>query len=480
MNADNSVSAEIKSIADVMSLNLQIPNYQRPYCWEMDNVRQMLTDIQYSKESGRQKYRIGSVILHQDGDTYNIVDGQQRLTTLSLLKKACGYICDDKLKFNHEDSYKHIQENYLFLQTWLDENCRTSKKDFWEYITKSCDFVQIVVTDLSEAFQMFDSQNGRGKELEAYNLLKAYHIRAMELESQEEKIKCDKQWEAATLYDATPTIIGDVNGNIDLLKQLFDEQLYRSRIWSRQSSANAFSKREIGEFKGFTIDKNHPAKFPYQNPQLLQYLTAKFYKNVLEGTVSVQTRFLSGDDGNINPFVNVNQKIVNGKSFFEYIETYTEIYKRMFVDLGSFQLAEFKGFFYKYCLNYGAKEEERLEPYAFHAKGYQSNRDGDTYLRELYKSLVFVLFDKFGENGLNKYYKILYRLVYINRLANKKVKYALVADLPHDYFSVIANAKDLADLSQLYQIFEKIKKEKKLDNYSNIDGSIIEFVKEGK
>ena len=480
MNTDNSVSAEIKSIADVMNLNLQIPNYQRPYCWEMENVRQMLTDIQYSKESGRQKYRIGSVILHQDGDTYNIVDGQQRLTTLSLLRKACGYTCEGKLKFNHEDSYRHIQENYLFLQTWLDENCRTTKKDFWEYIAKSCDFVQIVVTDLSEAFQMFDSQNGRGKELEAYNLLKAYHIRAMELESQEEKIRCDKQWEAATLYDATPTIIGDANGNIDLLKQLFDEQLYRSRMWSRQFSANAFSKREISEFKGFTIDKNHLAKFPYQNPQLLQYLTAKFYKNVLEGTVSIQTRFLSGDDGNINPFVNVNQKIVNGKSFFEYIETYAEIYKRMFVDLGSFQLAEFKGFFYKYCLNYGAKEDGRLEPYAFHAKGYQPNRDGDTYLRELYKSLVFVLFDKFGENGLNKYYKILYRLVYLNRLANKKVKYALVADLPHDYFSIIANAKDLADLSRLYQIFEKIKKEKELDNYSNIHDCVIEFVKEGK
>lgn len=480
MSVNHNVSAEIKSIADVMNLNLNIPDYQRPYCWEIGNVRQMLTDIQYSKESGRQKYRIGSVILHLDDEVYDIVDGQQRLTTLSLLKKACGYDCDDKLKFNHVDSYRHVQENYLFLQNWLDENCRDSKSVFWEYVEKSCNFVQIVVTDLSEAFQMFDSQNGRGKELEAYNLLKAYHIRAMELECQEEKIKCDKQWEAATLYDATPTIIGDANGNIDLLKQLFDEQLYRSRIWSRRNSAYAFSKREIGEFKGFTIDKNHLARFPYQNPQLLQYLTAKFYKNVLEGTVSVQTRFLSGDDGNINPFVNVNQKIVNGKSFFEYIETYVEIYKRMFVDLGSFQLSEFKGFFYKYCLNYGAKEDGRREPYAFLAKGYKPNRDGDTYLRELYKSLVFVLFDKFGESGLNKYYKILYRLVYLNRLTNKKVKYALVADLPHVYFNIIANAKDLADLSQFQQIFEKSKEGKNLDNYSNIESSIIEFVKEGK
>ena len=249
---------------------------------------------------------------------------------------------------------------------------------------------------------MFDSQNGRGKELEAYNLLKAYHIRAMEQDSQDEKIRCDKQWESATIYDATPTIIGDANGNIDILQQLFNEQLYRSRIWSKKYVAYNFSKKNIGEFKGFTIDKNHPVQYSYQNPQLLQYLTTKFYKNVLEGTISTQTRFISGDEENINPFVNINQSIVNGKSFFEFIETYVEIYKRMFVDLSSFQLSEFKGFFYKYCLKYGADEKERFTDYSFHPKG-NACRSGDSYLRELYKSLVFVLFDKFGEKGLYKY-----------------------------------------------------------------------------
>ena len=47
---------------------------------------------------------------------------------------------------------------------------------------------------------MFESQNGRGKELEAYNLLKAYHIRAMSYSSQEDKILCDKRWEDATMH----------------------------------------------------------------------------------------------------------------------------------------------------------------------------------------------------------------------------------------------------------------------------------------
>ena len=314
---ENTVAAKIVSIEEVMNLNLEIPNYQRPYRWETENVRQMLEDILYSMESKKQNYRIGSVILHKENGIYYIVDGQQRLTTLYLLKSVCGKEIDEKLKFNHIDSYTHIKENCKFIDTWIKEAISVSKEDFWNYTANSCSFVQIDVTDLSEAFQMFDSQNGRGKELEAYNLLKAYHIRAMEQNSQEEKVKCDKQWESATLYDATPTIIGDANGNIDVLKQLFDEQLYRSRLWSKRNKANKFSKKEIKEFKGFTIDKNHLAQFPYQNPQLLQYLTSKFYKNVLEGTISTQTRFTSGDEENINPFVNINQNIVNGKPFFD-------------------------------------------------------------------------------------------------------------------------------------------------------------------
>lgn len=466
-----------------MSLQLEIPVYQRPYRWETENVWQLLGDILHSKESGKPKYRIGSVILHKeykDGQVfYNIVDGQQRLTTLYLLQKVCGGNIDDKLKFNHIDSFQHIIKNTKFIESWIKENCGSNKASFWEYVQNSCDFVQIEVTDVSEAFQMFDSQNGRGKELEPYNLLKAYHIRAMEQNSQDEKIECDKQWEAATLYDATPTIIDDANGNIDILKQLFNEQLYRSRRWSKSNYAYEFTKGEIKEFKGFTIDKNHLAQYPYQNTQLLQYLTSKFYKNVLEGTVSVQTRFASGDGESINPFVSINQQIVNGKPFFDYMQTYVEIYKRMFIDLGSYQLSDFKGFFYKYCLNYGADESGRhSDQYPFYPKG-KAWRSGDSYLRELYKSLVFIVFDKFGEKGLNKYYKVLYRLVYINRLANLQVKYNTVAGIPHKYFDIIIQAKSLADLSKLENEFEKLKSEKDLDRFQNIHESIIEFIKNG-
>lgn len=447
---EQNIDAAIVSVGEILNMsNLCIPAYQRPYRWSEKNVRQLLEDILESKNAGKKSYRIGSVILYynEEKTTLDIVDGQQRLTTLFILAKACGEsITQNSLKYNHFDSVTNIKNNYSFIRLWLNENCKDNSGDYLKYIKESCEFVKIIVCDLSEAFQMFDSQNGRGKELEAYNLLKAYHIRAMEQESREDKINCDKRWENATQYDATPKI--DNDPNIDVLKQLFDEQLYRSRIWSRKEKAGEFSKKEIDEFKGFTIDKNHPAVFPYQNPQLLQYLTAKFYKNVLSGTVATQNRFVGGDNDNIDPFVNINQQIVNGKPFFDFIETYVEIYKRMFIDVGTYQLSEFKEFYYSYCLNYGDDKENRSQEIAFKPK-YPATRDGDTYLREAYKSLVFVLFDKFGEIGLNKYYKILYRLIYCHRLEKPAIKYKFVETLPSKYFKIILEAKDLADLSEL-------------------------------
>ncbi|MBQ3832668.1 MAG: DUF262 domain-containing protein [Bacteroidales bacterium] len=457
--SENKIDAEVILVRDILTIqNLRIPEYQRPYRWEEKNVRQLLEDIMASKTSGKKNYRIGSVILYDnpEEETLDIVDGQQRLTTLYLIMKACSSNnYQNTLKFNHIDSFKNIKRNYAFINSWVNEYCKDSKNNFSNYIAESCDFVKIVVKDLSEAFQMFDSQNGRGKELEAYNLLKAYHIRAMEQEDRDEKIMCDKRWEEATQYDATPKIKDDPN--IDVLKQLFDEQLYRSRIWSKKHKAEYFTKKSIDEFKGFTIDKNHPAIFPYQNPQLLQYLTSKFYKNVLAGTVATQNRFDTGDDERIDPFVNINQQIVNGKSFFDFIETYVEIYKRMFIDIGTYQLGEFKEFYYSHCLNYGDKGEHRKNIFAFYPK-WPATRSGDTYLREVYKSLVFVLFDKFGENGLNKYYKILYRIIYSYRLSKSQVKYAFVSELPSPLFRIIKDAKDYAELTKLYEHIPQVNK----------------------
>ena len=274
---NSKIVATIKSVCDVLiQQTLTIPTYQRPYRWQESNVVQLLDDILLAKECEKNSYRIGSVILHQDGNTLNIVDGQQRITTICiLLSQFDKEIKYADLKYRHLESQNNILNNYSVIKSWVSTYLikENEKEEYIKFLLKNCNFVEIVVSNESEAFQMFDSQNGRGKELEAYNLLKAYHIRAMELDTQQTKIECDRCWEGATC---------DAYGR-DILKQIFNEQLYRTRIWSNNENAWQFSKKNIDEFKGLTIDRYHQGSFPYQNKHLLRYLTSRFYDNILKG-----------------------------------------------------------------------------------------------------------------------------------------------------------------------------------------------------
>ena len=430
-DAETKIVPNVYNTQSLLSLNLSIPIYQRPYVWTTSNVELMLSDIKKSIDQGKESYRLGSVILHEN----DIVDGQQRISTLYLVRKALSeklnisYEDNCDLKYNHALSFEHLRDNYQYIKNWLSmQNDCTA---FAEYLDTHCEYIVLKITGregLTLAFKLFDSQNGRGKPLEAYNLLKAFHLRAMDSLSTDEKIKCDRSWEQSTRFQITP----NATSTYDILKHLFDEQLYRSRIWSRNKSAWEFTKKQIGEFKGMFIDKYNNPQYPFQNQQLLLYMTEKFYQGFLSGTMPTCSRF-ADDDMIINPFTSISQPIVNGKEFFIYIQTYAELYKRLFLELDSYQLREFKTFYKKYCLGYDGHW-----------------RRGDNYVREMYKSIILFIFDKFGENILNKYYKILYLLTYFVRRKYSKVFYQTVAKHPQEFFSIIMNAKSEFELKTLY------------------------------
>ena len=494
------ISANIKTIKNVLEKELCIPDYQRAYRWTKANVLQLMDDVRISMESGKQEYRVGSVILYQNATKhFEIVDGQQRLTTILLILLKVGGIGGvkvlDSLRY-HGESCSAIRDNAGYISEWLADKRDDWKLRFVNYLQTQCKVAEIVVDDLSEAFQMFDTQNGRGKSLELYNLLKAYHIRALEQNTQDEKIRCDREWEDATQYDATPAVENDPN--VDILKQLFSEQLFKSRLWCRgdicraDGAAKTFSKDDIEEFKGFTVDKNHPIEFPFQNPFLLQYMTEKFYQNVLSGSIGIVPRFVSGETGESNPFVNINQQIINGKAFFEYTQTYVDLYKKMFIELGTYQLADFKKFFYFHCLEYNRSSFLDLKDSSewisargasglFRHTDSQSRRSGDGYLREVYKSLCFVLLDKFGEKVFNRYYETLYRLVYQFRLNVNAVKYQTAMKDPVEYFRVLDNARSVIDLMEFDKMLAGKLKGCKFNHVDKIkDTLLVKFIREGR
>lgn len=422
---------KVKLIELIENKRIHIPEYQRPYRWTQKNVEQLLEDINTARLNGKTDYLIGSVILHindYDGDyKLEIVDGQQRLTTICLIAKVLG--CHNtlpSLRYSHHDSFYHIKENYTFIKDWIALNIADGQ-NFLDYIFYNCQFVQITVQKLQEAFQLFETQNGRGKELEAYNLLKAFHIRAMLDSSTQDKIDCDVRWEDAALFV-------DGSGNrMDLLRQLINEHLYRTRIWSRNGEAEKFTRKDVEEFKGLTIGRDNQLDFAYQNILVQQQIAAGFMQSMNQGLFKVKSRFEHGDPDNMSPFVSINQMIINGRPFFEYIETYIEIYKRLFVQAESSQLALFKNFYNDYCLYSGC------------------HRAGDSYVRQVYKSAIILLFDRFGEKGINYLYKDLYICVYRMRLEKKQIRYTSMCKLSTSgyLFNAIQNAKNISDLANI-------------------------------
>lgn len=86
-NAQNQI--DILPVSECLQLNLSIPEYQRPYKWSVHSINDMLWDInnsiQQSHIYGDYKYRIGTIILHSSDGLLNVVDGQQRLISLTLI-----------------------------------------------------------------------------------------------------------------------------------------------------------------------------------------------------------------------------------------------------------------------------------------------------------------------------------------------------------------------------------------------------------
>ncbi len=64
-----------------------VPIYQRNYSWTKDEIEQLLNDINDVSDGGKGKYYLGSLIVNQLGaNVFEVIDGQQRLTTLYLLE----------------------------------------------------------------------------------------------------------------------------------------------------------------------------------------------------------------------------------------------------------------------------------------------------------------------------------------------------------------------------------------------------------
>ncbi|MBN1617718.1 DUF262 domain-containing protein [Candidatus Dojkabacteria bacterium] len=289
---------------EIPNINLVVPNYQRPYKWTAKNVIQLLDDILDAKNDNKEVYRVGTLILYQEEESiYNIVDGQQRTITFSLLLKALDAnsinFLDQPLTSNSYNR-RNIPNNFRTLERRVNNiSDSRDRGELLDYLKNNCELIVVITVDLSEAFQFFDSQNARGKKLYPHDLLKAYHLREMKDLDVVETEKVVKEWENLDQKD---------------LSRLFSDYLYRVKEWTKGNKAWELTEHNIQKFKGVTRQDN----FPF----------AQFYKGAFAYADMVNHSampFVSGIR-NFNPF-QLDTPIVAGKSFFDYAKHYFTILK---------------------------------------------------------------------------------------------------------------------------------------------------------
>lgn len=275
---------EIWSVDELLEQNLVIPSYQRPYKWTGKNITELILDIQKSIEDGKKysnfKYRVGTVILYRGSDTepYEVVDGQQRLLSFLLLKL---YLKPDftcrllSTKFSDKVTKQHLHDNAQYIREWFSSVDDVTKEAFNRALGDTLEVVVLTVNELSEAFQLFDSQNTRGRELYPHDLLKAYHLREIH----------DK-------YDMQRAVLKWESKEPKAIRELFDSYLFPLWNWSKRRKSGSFTAAEIDRYKGIE--------------ETSDYTYAKRANKA-------------------KPYFQIVEPIISGRDFFDMVEHYMQM-----------------------------------------------------------------------------------------------------------------------------------------------------------
>lgn len=219
------INFEIKGIGKLIKeSHLKVPIYQRPFAWEEKQIEELLNDI---KESiNEEEYFLGTIVLTkiQELNRLEIVDGQQRISTIAIFfaalkmnlsdKKSSNKIQEDylseydiregenipKLELNQQDnnffreyiinrnteypdkieSHRRIKRAFDVSENFIDKLLKSNNNDpnvlydWKEFIDEKLKIVLIIVPSEANAFTIFETLNDRGLELAQIDLLKNY------------------------------------------------------------------------------------------------------------------------------------------------------------------------------------------------------------------------------------------------------------------------------------------------------------------
>jgi len=305
---------------------MAVDTYQRGFVWNDDKVRQLVDDLASYQGDPDPKppYYMGTILIHRNKDKQRhfIIDGQQRLTALCILHQQLTAGLPKKCALTY--SPKSARRIRSAAGIFRDHTSRPGVGIFKQIV-----FTVICVEQVDLAFTFFDTQNNRGVPLHATDLLKAYHLRAVD--GATVKLKetlqtiCARRWEG--IQQGAPVMSHDQ----EFARSLFTKFLWRARYWTGGRVIYGDHDALMEEFQKQTWKaEGDQATIPLYRSRHNRLGTALTMTR--DGHSEIHTNRISlSPKAEDLPFA-IRQPIQKGIGFFLYADKYSALLRRLVVE----------------------------------------------------------------------------------------------------------------------------------------------------
>jgi len=188
----------------------EVPIYQRNYAWEKDEISALIQDVFDAYIIKKQAYYIGTLVSFHKGDqVYEVIDGQQRITTINLILNALQIPMQNKLTYRarkkSNDTIKSIPsfdvdekdygivKGFQYTKDAIDEIVpKENKNEFKHFFQHNVHLIHYQVPKDIDLNHYFEIMNSRGEQLEKHEIIKA---RLIEKLSDEDRVTFNHLWE---------------------------------------------------------------------------------------------------------------------------------------------------------------------------------------------------------------------------------------------------------------------------------------------
>lgn len=193
---NNEIILDTKLVGDIKG-KFHVPSYQRGYRWGTDEITRLLDDV---SQNGKKNYCLQPVVVLKRGDIYELVDGQQRLTTLYLIYRYMknvnpffpepAFSLTYKTREKSEDFLKNIdiskkEDNidfwfmanaYECIKAWFEKDLQIRVMHIFEYFKEDVKIIWYEVGEDEDAISLFTRLNIGKIPLTSAELVKAMFL----------------------------------------------------------------------------------------------------------------------------------------------------------------------------------------------------------------------------------------------------------------------------------------------------------------